>query len=182
MARLHLQPQLKVQPLITTKDIKISIEFIEKCKLTIKKRLQRPRQNKRHVFALYRASQHRVYKRKASIYNNNQGFLSCYQISSSVLDRSALDLTQCARVCVGLQGPCSAKLNDGARVSANVDVRLIVGLTLDRSTCVLDHTAPVCSITQYLCARSHSQGNSYILLRLISTLQSHSYVSDQQHT
>ena len=35
------------------------------------------------------------------------------------------------RAHVGLRGPCGVALNDDARVSADVDMRLIVGLTLD---------------------------------------------------
>ena len=66
---------------------------------------------------------------------------------------STLDRTQCARERAGLQGPCGATLNDDVRVTVDVDMRPIVGLTLDRR-----------------CARSHSQGNSYILLCLISTI------------
>ena len=63
----------------------------EETKLTIKQRLKRLRHDKSRVFALYGASQCRVYKRKTCVYNNNYGFFVCWQISLSTLDRNQYD-------------------------------------------------------------------------------------------
>ena len=43
---------------------------------------------------------------------------------------AGLDRTWCARACEGLQGPYGAALNDGARVSADVGMCLIMPLGL----------------------------------------------------
>ena len=56
---------------MTAIDKKLSIEIIEKHKLTIKKHLQRPRHDKSRVFALLGSSQRRVTREKKAINNKN---------------------------------------------------------------------------------------------------------------
>ena len=126
---------------MTTKDIITLIEFM-KNKTYNQKAFAKGLGTTKVVFLLSPLPPNIGFSKEKHVFIiKTRFFLACWQISSSALDR-----TQCARVRAGLQGPCGVALNDGARVLADVDMRLITPLglehsALDHSTCALDRTA-----------------------------------------
>ena len=99
----------------------------EKVKLTIEKRSQRPMHDKSRDFALYCASQRRVYKTKMLIYTKQLGFLACWQVITSALDCNGCDRSHYARSWfLHLIASMASKLlaawhsNDESRVSNDV--------------------------------------------------------------
>jgi hypothetical protein len=107
---------------MTTKYITISIEIIKKRKLTIKKSSNRLRNDKSRVFALYGTSQCIVTREKNDIYIYIH-IIKKTRVSALPDQREcARSYLRCAQTHAGLQGSCGATLNDGARVTVDVDM------------------------------------------------------------
>ena len=111
----------------------------EKAKLTIEKHSQRPKHDKSHDFTLYGSSQCRVNKRKLLIYTKRLGFLTCWQVITSALNRSQCTRSHYAR---------SRRLRSNAcGASSSVQrgpLTMILGFhltwpTLDLSLCARSH-------------------------------------------
>ena len=118
-----------------------NIKWIHKeTKLTIKKRLQRPRHDKSRVFTLYGASQCRVYKIKTFIYNNKKK----NKVSLPDHRECARSHLRCAQAHTCLQGSGCAALNNGTRVSTDVGMRSIMVACARAQMCSI--AASVCSI------------------------------------
>ena len=143
-----------------TKDINKSIEIIKKQKLTKENvRNAQERLKSRVLCSLWRLPTLGLQK-KVLIYTKKLGFLACWQVNTSALDRSRCARSRCLRLSArGASSTMRCSSFTMTRVSDDVSyawsrfLRSIAGALYHRT-----------------CAQSHSQGNTCIILGLISTL------------